>query len=109
MEIKFIDLVNDFHETIKDKYEISLEELRILLKSPFIHLREIIESDKSEDIRFKNLGVFKIHKQSVRKLLEANEYKYKMRMIPEEEYEIMKIKLEKRLKQKKDDNTKKDL
>ena len=97
MEIKFIDLVNDFYEKIKDKYEIDRESMRLALKSPFLQLREVIGDDACEEMRLKHIGTFLIHKQSVRKLLQANQIRLDSRIITEEEYEVVKNKLEKRL------------
>ena len=99
MEIKFIDLVNDFYEKIKDKYEIDRESMRLALKSPFLQLREVIGDDACEEMRLKHIGTFLIHKQSVRKLLQANQIRFDSRIITEEEYEVVKNKLEKRLRE----------
>ncbi len=99
MEIKFIDLVNDFYEKIKDKYEIDRESMRLALKSPFLQLREVIGDDACEEMRLKHIGTFLIHKQSVRKLLQANQIRLDSRIITEEEYEVVKNKLEKRLRE----------
>lgn len=99
MEIKFIDLVNDFYEKIKDKYEIDRESMRLALKSPFLQLREVIGDDACEEMRLKHIGTFLIHKQSVRKLLQANQLRFDSRIITEEEYEVVKNKLEKRLRE----------
>lgn len=107
MEIKFIDLVDEFYQTIKDKYNISLEELRLVCKAPFIQLKNIISGQDIHDIRFKHLGVWKIHKQSIRNLLKKNQVSYDNHWITEDDYLSTKTKLENKLKE--NDNAQEDL
>lgn len=57
------ELISKFHETLKSQYpDLTLEELNVICRSPFIFLRDQMKLLTLPSIRFKYWGIFKVKK-----------------------------------------------
>lgn len=65
------ELISKFHEIIKSQYpDLTLEELNVICRSPFIFLRDQMKKLTLPSIRFKYWGIFKVKKGLLDKLPE---------------------------------------
>lgn len=65
------ELIGRFFETIKDKYpNITLEEVNIICRTPFIFLRDQMKKSTLPSIRFRYWGIFKVKKGFLKSLPE---------------------------------------
>jgi len=55
-----IKMIEDFYNTIKDRYPITLEEFKLICNTPFKVLKTSMNKGLLKDMRFKYLGTFKV-------------------------------------------------
>jgi hypothetical protein len=103
------DLLEEFYQEIKEEYpSLSLEELSLVCQSPWVFLRETMQSGKFSKVRFKYFGTFQVHEKRVSYILSQLDDRLQRGTITQKHYDNTKKVLEKwlekeNLKTEKDD------
>lgn len=68
-------MIEEFYDTVKDKYEISLEECKLICRTPFSMLKDIMNKGLLKDVRFQYLGTFTVSQKRLNYMLEKRKIK----------------------------------
>lgn len=89
------ELLEEFYKEIKEEYpSLSLEELSLVCQSPWMFLRETMNSGKFNKVRFKYFGTFEVHKKRVSYILSQMDDRLKRETITQKHYDSVKKVLE---------------
>ena len=83
-------ILKEFYEEIKNKHNISIEELKKICDTPWKYLKNKIESGDLTSVRFKFFGVFLIKEKRLQMLLANLDKQLKNKSITLEEYNYYK-------------------
>jgi len=81
------NLIEDFYETIKHKYPITLEECKVICSAPFKFVKEILNRNLFKNIRLQYFGVFTVSSSRLGYSIKSLEESYKKGLIPKSRYE----------------------
>jgi len=60
----YFSLVQEFYEEIREEHPfLSLQDLKLIINTPWQMLKDSMNSDTYIDVRFKYLGIFKVIKR----------------------------------------------
>lgn len=86
--------IEEFYEEIKDKYDISFEECKLVCIAPFNMIKEVMNNSIFKNIRLKYFGTFTVSKSRLKYNLKGLEEQYKNNLVSEERYLKRKKELE---------------
>lgn len=90
------ELLEGFFQKIKEKYpNLTKEELKAIVDTPFSYAKKVMSSGSFETIHFKYLGKFKVYEKSVQGRLSSLEEAYKKGLVKEEHYKERKSTIKK--------------
>lgn len=78
--------IEDFYNKEGHKYNISLEECKLICSSPFKLAKEVLNRGLLKNIRFQYLGTFEVMKRRVKYSLQSLENNFKENKISEKRY-----------------------
>lgn len=82
-----IAYINEFYnKEIKDKFDISEEECKLICLAPFKMIRLVMSEGTLKDIRLQYFGLFKVNASRVKYSLKNLEKKFKEGQVSEERY-----------------------
>lgn len=98
------DLMSEFYEMIKETYpELSYEQCKKVLFSPWRFLKREMESGELPIIRFQYFGSFRVFKGRANYMRWVNEERFKKGLASEEDYKLVDEMLENYLKKVEDE------
>lgn len=86
MPLSSNDLVEEFYNQEKEKYDLSLEEFKLICSSPFKLVKEVMASGILRNIRLQFLGVFEVLGRRVHYSLKNLEKNFEEGKITEKKY-----------------------
>jgi hypothetical protein len=108
MRLQHADLVEEYYESIKDKYpNLTLKQCNEIVSASFIEARKGIESGEFPTIRLKYFGTFVAYPKRVASILKGYEVMFKEHRITPFNFFKKKEMLEKYLNKFKDEKNKK--
>ena len=81
-----VNLIDEFYELNKTKYNISKEEFTLICKTPFTMLSEVIKRGSMHKVRLQYLGIFSPSRLKVKYNLEQLEKSYSLGNISTKKY-----------------------
>lgn len=75
-----------YNKEIKDKFDISEEECKLICLAPFKMLKSVMSGGTLKDIRLQYFGLFKVNASRVKYSLKNLEKKFEQGLISEERY-----------------------
>lgn len=87
-------IIEDYYNEIKNEYDISYEEFKLICTSPFKMLKESLNKHEFVDFRFKYLGTFTVSKNRIKYSLKSLDKKLSKGTISNKMYEERKKQLE---------------
>ena len=98
MKILHVDLIREYHESIREEYpELTQEEVNLICSAPFKEVRMGIESGEFPTIRLKFFGTFLTYPKRVKAILVQYEKAFKNLTITPTKYFKVKAMLDKYL------------
>lgn len=82
-----MSLIKEFHKEKGEELGISLELCEEVCKSPFIFVKEVMNSGILKNIRFKYLGLFEVSASRVKYSKKTLEEKYAKGLVSEKRYQ----------------------
>lgn len=105
MILKNDELLHEFYSKFGDDYpELNLEQFKEIVFTPWMFLRDEMESGELDIVRLKYFGTFQVYEGRARKMLISLKERFKYNKIAPAQYEKLKTMLEKFLNKKKDGN-----
>ena len=81
------DLLHEYYNQVKHQYpDLSFEDFREVVTSPFNMLKEDMKAGKLSTVRLKYLGTFLVYKNRAKGLLKSLTDRFKMHKIDKKEY-----------------------
>ena len=99
MRLESRDLIEEYYNTIKDKYpDLTPEDCKEICSAPWKFLKQEIESGELPEIRFKYFGSFQVYKGRAENMLYNLKVKFDNQKITEDYYMKYKVMIENYLK-----------
>lgn len=82
----FLTNVEEYWEEVKDQYDVSFEEFKIICRSPFKFVKEVMSSGILKNIRLKYFGVFEVSKSRVNYCKKSLQKNYDKGLVSKKHY-----------------------
>lgn len=80
------DLISEYYEQVKDKYNISLDHFKIVCKVPFLFFQKMMAHPDLPIIKIKYFGRFLIFPSTAKGIIKAQTEKFNRGEISEQEF-----------------------
>ena len=80
-------LILDFHKQKEEEYpNVTLDQAKEICNSPWLFLKEEMESGELPEIRFKYFGTFQVYQGRAKNMLENLKERFRFNKVAKEEY-----------------------
>lgn len=87
LRIESQELLEEFYSIIKEQYpDLNFEQVKEICFSPWLFVKEVMESGSLEGIRLKYFGTFQVYPGRAKAMLKRNEEKFNKGHIKEKRY-----------------------